>query len=597
MNSRLEVKGALCCATQWAVCNLGLKGTNLMTQYGPQTAVGESIHSEKYRGPKESFRESQQRVASALATDEVHFHALKDVLLNMRFMPAGRIQASVGNTKYVTPYNCFVSGTIEDSLVEGTGSIMTRASQAALTMRMGGGIGYDFSNLRPRGTTIRKLQSSSSGPVSFMAVFDAICRAISSSGHRRGAQMGVLRVDHPDIEEFIHAKQNTDKLTGFNISVAVTDDFMNAVEADAYFNLRFNNKVFTTVHAPTLWNAIMRSAYDWAEPGILFIDRINEFNNLFYCERIAATNPCGEQPLPPYGACLLGSFNLVKYLERNGSGEWFLDYRQFVEDIYTVVPAMDRIIDIADYPLFEQEQEAQNKRRMGLGVTGLANTLETLGYSYGSPPFIREMENVLRCLRDNAYRASVELAKVRGPFPLWSKLYTQGAFVENLPSEIIEDIEVFGIRNSHLLSIAPTGTISLAADNISSGIEPVFEYEIDRPVIYPEGVQIEKVKDYAYEHFGVKGKRTKDCTIQDHLAVLATAQRFVDSAVSKTCNVPTDISWEDFKEVYMTAWRMGAKGCTTFRIGGKRTALLTESSEEEPVSCVVDQQSGLKECG
>lgn len=564
-------------------------------QYGPKTAAADMIHRQKYRGPNESFRESQQRVASVLATDDDHYHQLKDIMLNMRFMFAGRIQASVGNTKYVTPYNCFVSGTIEDSLVEGGGSIMARASQAALTMRMGGGIGYDFSMLRPRGASIRKLQSNSSGPVSFMDIYDAVCRAISSSGHRRGAQMGVLRVDHPDVEEFIHAKQNTNKLTGFNISVAITDEFMHAVEEEREFALKFNGQIYRTVWAPTLWNNLMRSTYDWAEPGILFIDRINEMNNLYYCERIAATNPCGEQPLPPFGACLLGSFNCVKYLEKDGHGRFQFDYRQFVEDIYAIVPAMDKIIDIADYPLFEQEQEALNKRRMGLGVTGLANTIEAMGHPYGSPMFITIMEQILRILRDTAYRVSVELAKERGPFKLFSKLYLEGAFVENLPSDILEDMAIYGIRNSHLLSIAPTGTISMAADNVSSGIEPVFDYEMERPVLYPEGMKVEKIQDYAFANFGVRGKRTRDCTVQDHLNVLATAQRYVDSAVSKTCNVPTDISWDDFKNVYMQAWKLGAKGCTTFRLGGKRGALL-ESADTEKAACVVDPESGLKEC-
>lgn len=314
-------------------------------QYGPQTPFAEEIHKSKYRGEGESFREAMNRVASALSDDDRHYQAFRDILLHQRFMPAGRIQTSMGSSKGTTPYNCYVSGTIEDSFVSGDGCIMDRAKEAAATMRMGGGIGYDFSSLRPRGDFIRKLQSKSSGPVSFMDIFDSVCRCVASSGHRRGAQMGVLRVDHPDIEEFVHAKQNSDRLTGFNVSVAVTDKFMEAVENDRMFPLQWAGKVYKEIRARDLWETIMRSTWDWAEPGVLFIDRINEMNNLYYCETIAATNPCGEQPLPPYGACLLGSFNLVKYLHQDPDTcdkRLVFDFDQFSEDVFEVVREIGR---------------------------------------------------------------------------------------------------------------------------------------------------------------------------------------------------------------------------------------------------------------
>jgi ribonucleoside-diphosphate reductase alpha chain len=372
--------------------------------HGPTLPISEEIHASKYRGTGESFREAMNRVASALGDGPEHFHEFRDILLDMRFMPAGRVQTAMGSLKSVTPYNCFVSGTIEDSFVEGHGSIMQRALEAAKTMRMGGGIGYDFSTLRPKGALIKKLQSRSSGPISFMDIFDAVCRCVASSGHRRGAQMGVMRVDHPDIEDFIHAKQNATRLTGFNVSIAITDEFMEAVQAGGSFDLRYGREVYKTVDAKALWEMIMRSTWDWAEPGVLFIDRINSQNNLYYCETIAATNPCGEQPLPPYGACLLGSFNLVKYVrtgrDADGADVRYIDLVQLRHDIPAVVRAMDNVVDRAVYPMYEQEKEAKSKRRMGLGVTGLANAIEACGYAYGTSEFCAMEGDVLAAIRD-----------------------------------------------------------------------------------------------------------------------------------------------------------------------------------------------------
>lgn len=563
--------------------------------HGPTLPFSEALHAEKYRGPGESFREAMSRVASALMDDDAHFAALREMLLGMRFMPAGRIQAAMGSPRHVTPYNCFVSGVIEDSYTEGHGSIMQRATEAAQTMRMGGGIGYDFSTLRPRGALIKKLHSRSSGPVSFMDIYDAVCRCTSSSGHRRGAQMGVLRVDHPDIEEFIHAKQNNDRLTGFNISIAVTDEFMKAVLNGDEFPLKFQNEIYRTVDAQALWEMIMRSTWDWAEPGVLFIDRINAMNNLHYCETITATNPCGEQPLPPHGACLLGSFNLPKYLTHWGTSVKF-DYARLENDVELAVRAMDNVVDRATYPLYEQEKEAHAKRRMGLGITGTANALETMGHPYGSADFLRVMSDVLITIRDVAYATSAEIARRKGPFPLFDEAYLDGAFVQTLPEEVRARVKEHGIRNSHLLSIAPTGTISLCADNISSGIEPVYRYEFERIYVGPDGEQRETLNDWAYREHGTLGRTADDVTVEEHLDVLATATNLVDSAVSKTCNVPSDTPWEDFKQVYLEAWRRGCKGITTFQDEGKRSGILNAPRPDQDEACRIDTATGRRDC-
>ncbi|ASZ72314.1 ribonucleoside-diphosphate reductase large subunit [Pseudomonas phage vB_PaeS_S218] len=605
--------------------------------HGPQVPYSQELHAQKYRGSGESFREAMNRIAAALKDDDQHFADFRDALLGMRFLPAGRIQSAMGSTRQVTPYNCYVSGTINDSFVDGEGSIMVRAAEAAATMRMGGGIGYDFSTLRPRGDLIRKLQSHSSGPISFMHIFDAICKCVASSGHRRGAQMGVMRVDHPDIEEFIHAKQpgkdvqplwdlvaelpegaqkqqlvmslqQTLKLTGFNVSVAITDKFMECVASGEPFPLTFEGRTYREVDARALWDAIMRGTWDWAEPGVLFIDAINRMNNLWYCETIAATNPCGEQPLPPYGACLLGSFNLVKYIFKDGAGRYAFDWDQYREDIPQVVRAMDNVVDRAIYPLPQQKQEAKDKRRMGLGITGLANAAEALGHEYGSPAFLAFEAEVLDTLRDESYLASAHIAKVKGSFPKFDKdKYLQGQFIKTLREDVRDAIAKYGIRNSHLTSIAPTGTISLCADNVSSGIEPVFAYSFDRTVIEFSGPRVETVEDYGARVFGVRGKACSRVTVQEHVAALTVAAQRVDSAVSKTCNVPSDISWEDFKNVYVSAWEGGAKGCTTFRLGGKRSGILVvkddggepeaDAPAEEPASqCRIDPATGRREC-
>lgn len=887
--------------------------------YGPLVPISEEIHQMKYRLEGESFEQAQYRFSSTLSDNDAHRHALTDILLDMRFLPAGRVQAAIGAPLQITPWNCFVSGTIGDDFDD----IMAKATEAGQTMRLGGGIGYDFSTLRPRGSLIKSLNSQSSGPVSFMDIFDSICGTISSAGHRRGAQMGVLRVDHPDVEEFVNAKTNSNKLTRFNVSVGITDVFMRAVKEDDDFNLKFKGRVYKQIKARALWEQIMRNTWHWAEPGVLFIDRINEWNNLWYCEQIAATNPCvpgdtpvltsngyeiiedlvgktvdvwngevwsqvrpfstgfndtvnvnlsdgsvlrctpnhefclafsyndsrdgkytkikaselkqgdmlakfnmpvitegvdytidpysqgfysgdgtagynysflyepkwscisrlekygsvkdfsdkrkiwkhgqmfdkrfvpingslnyklnwlaglldsdgtktndkngsgfqitstsedfllnvrlmlttlgcqtkvvlgdtegmkkmpdgrgqhkeyfckttyrlligntdshslwelglktsrisfeeripqidarqfikvvsvsksepcetfcftdkisgrgtfngvvtgqcGEQPLPPYGACLLGSFNLVKYVK--GTNLKFFDGSLFYKDIMAVVRAMDNIIDIGIYPLRQQEEEGKSKRRMGLGVTGLANALEYIGFPYGTPGFIRQMNLILETLRDVSYEASIELAKEKGPFPLYDERFLTGKFIQTLPVRLQDGIKKHGIRNSHLLSIAPTGTISLAADNVSSGIEPVFTHSYVRTINTADDVRHEEVEDYGFRVWGVRGRTANELTPEEHVAVLVNAQRWIDSSCSKTCNVGSDVSFDRFKNIYMTAYDEGGKGCTTFRAAGKRVGILNEKKkeyiddEDEVLVCAIDPTTGQPTC-
>ena len=579
----------------------------IRNEYGPTLNISEEIHAMKYRSEGETFREAMTRVAEALKDNESHFDNFRHILSNQRFLPAGRVQSAMGAPRKVTPYNCFVSGTIEDSM----SGIMDAAKNAARTMQLGGGIGYDFSTLRPHGALITSLESRSSGPLSFMGIFDSICKTIASAGHRRGAQMGVMRVDHPDIEKFIRAKNNSTDLTQFNISVGVTDDFMEAVKSDSDFDLVFEDRIYKTVSARALWDDILRSTWDWAEPGILFIDRINKKNNLWYCEKIAATNPCGEQPLPPYGACLLGSFNLTQYIVKH-DGKYVFNMNMLKNDIPHVVRAMDNVVDRATYPLPEQEQEAKNKRRMGLGVTGVANAIEAMGFEYGSDGFIRQLETIMEVIRNGCYLTSVELAIEKGAFPLFNPMYLDSDFAKTLPENIRDLISLHGIRNSHLLSVAPTGTISLSADNVSSGIEPVFSHYYDRTIQTFDGPKIERVDDYGYREFNVKGKTADELSVFDHVKVLNVASRYVDSACSKTCNVGDDVSWEDFKRVYMEAYDGGSSGCTTFRASGKRYGILNASTSEDVAeeeiiedttdfieeggACYYDPSTGLRKC-
>lgn len=570
--------------------------------------VKKYVCAPKYLEEGESFKEGMSRIADTLKDSDEHFKQCQEILLDQRFLPAGRIQASVGAARQTTAFNCFVSDTIKDSMTD----ICAKLGDAAQTMRLGGGDGFDFSTLRPKGALIKSLGSYSSGPISFMGIWDAMCNTIKSAGHRRGAMMGVLRVDHPDIEEFITCKQQAGFLTNFNISVAITDAFMTAVKLDTNFDLVFEGAVYKTVKARYLWNKIMRNTWDHAEPGVLFIDTINKKNNLWYAETIAATNPCGEQPLPPNGACLLGSFNLTKYVRMRNIDDimnnpdtnpdvWF-DYTQFCADIPPIVRMMDNVIDRTIYPLPEQEAEAKSKRRMGLGVTGLANAAEFLGFEYGSPEMLTFTEEVLSVLRDYAYVTSVELAKEKGAFPLFDKeKYLSGEFIQTLSFLTKDLIGAYGIRNSHLLSIAPTGTISLWAGNISSGIEPPFSLEYDRRTIMPgvEGeVKTFRVFDYAWDEWGIRGKTSEEISAKDHINVLTLASSLVDSACSKTCNVGDNVTFEEFKELYMMAYDGGSSGCTTFRPSGFRVGVLTkaEDSVTEGAACFIDPTTGERKC-
>ena len=564
---------------------------NSRPEYGPQLRLSDEIDTTKYRQEGEDFYSKVVRIADALKDGDHHFEEFKDILRHMRFLPAGRVQNAMGATRQTTAFNCFVSGVITDDL----NTIMQRASEAAETMKRGGGIGYDFSRIRPRGDLIKSLDSRSSGPISFMGIFDAVCQTIASSGHRRGAQMGVLRIDHPSIEEFITAKHNSDKLTGFNVSIGVTDDFMQHLKDKRPFPLTFEGKVYKEVDPVALWDIIMRSTWDHAEPGVIFIDRINEMNNLHYCETIETTNPCAEQPLPPFGACLLGSFNLVKYV--NHVNQTF-DLNQFRADIQCTVRAMDNVIDRTIYPLAEQRWEAIQKRRMGLGVTGLANAGEMMGYPYASPEFMKWTEEVLTLLRDTCYSESCELAQEKGPFPLWEwEPYSKSKFIQTLPQELQDKIRTYGVRNSHLTSIAPTGTISLTADNVSSGVEPPFALFYDRTIEGFDGQSIERVEDYAYS-LGIKGRTANEISADEHVEVLALASQFVDSAVSKTCNVGDNVSYDEFKDLYFNAWAKGCKGITTFRAAGMRKGILNEANDNAPKAeaCFIDPDTGQKSC-
>jgi ribonucleoside-diphosphate reductase alpha chain len=588
-------------------------------KFGPVTPAADAVHAAKYRGRHESFREATNRVASAISDGSVHYGELREMMGAQRWSPAGRIWSGAGAAKAVTLLNCYHSGPIEDSLLEGDGSIMKRLTEAMATLRMGGGIGYNFSLLRPNGALIKKLGSHSCGPVRFIEMFDAAGGTISSSGERRGAQMGMLRVDHPDIMEFIRCKQgNPNYLTRFNLSVQVTDEFMEALAAKRPFKLRHGGQEYGEVDPEELWETMMRSTWDWGDPGVFFIDRINGDNNLRYCEEIIGSNPCGEVPLPAFGSCLLGSHNLAKYLTlathslvdsrsaplvRNPMGRLHdFDWDQFREDIPVAIRAMDNVIDVTTYPLYEQGEEMRRKRRIGLGFTGLANAGEAQGWAYGSPEFVEFAEKVTVVMRDEAYRASAKLAKERGAFPLFDfSRFKRSRHFQELSADVQELIERHGLRNSHLISIAPTGTISLAMDNVSSGLEPVFEHEGQRFIRFPSSPdpQLVNVQDYGWGHLGVRGKKMDEVTLQEHIDVLKAVSKSVDQSVSKTINVGKDVTWEQFQDIYMQAYQSGCKSCTTFRPSGKKMGILigkAEPAAEEGMQCSIDPQTGQKEC-
>jgi ribonucleoside-diphosphate reductase alpha chain len=541
-----------------------------------------------------SVDDTWRRIARALAEPEkpedrdrwaTRFHEALD---GFKFLPAGRIVAGAGTARDVTLFNCFVMGTIPDDM----SGIFDNLREAALTMQKGGGIGYDFSTLRPKGAPVKGVGADASGPLPFMDVWDAMCRTIMSAGHRRGAMMATMRCDHPDIEAFIAAKRDPGRLRMFNMSVLVTDAFIEAIRSDGTWDLVFDGSVYRTLAARELWDSIMRATYAYAEPGVIFIDRINALNNLYYCETIAATNPCGEQPLPPYGACLLGSVNLAVLVKEPFTAEAHVDLEALDALVATAVRMMDNVVDVSRFPLDQQAHEAQAKRRIGLGVTGLADALIMCRARYGSQAAVDLTDTWMRRIQRAAYLASAALAAEKGAFPLFdADRYLAGATVAGLDDDVRAVIRAHGIRNALLTSVAPTGTISLFADNVSSGLEPVFSFTYTRKVLMPDGTRKEEtVSDYAYRQyirqFGENAQlpdyfvTAQTLTPEDHVRMQAAVQKHVDSSISKTINCPEDISFEDFKEVYLKAYEMGCKGCTTYRPNDVTGSVLETAKED-----------------
>ena len=572
--------------------------------------IAEQIWDMKYRLKEAdgtpidtSVEDTWRRIARALAVVEKdpalweeRFYAALD---GFKFLPAGRITAGAGTGRAVTLFNCFVMGTIPDTMA----GIFEALKEAALTMQQGGGIGYDFSTIRPRGAEVKGVAADASGPLSFMDVWDAMCRTIMSAGSRRGAMMATMRCDHPDIEAFIEAKKDAARLRMFNLSVLITDPFMAAVKADGPWELVFGGRVFKTLPARDLWNRIMRNTYDFAEPGVIFIDRINAANNLGYVEQIAATNPCGEQPLPPYGACLLGSINMPTLVSGAFTGGAKLDVAALDDLVRMAVRMMDNTVDASRFPLPQQEAEARAKRRIGLGVTGLADALLMVGLRYGSVEAAAQTEAWMHAIARAAYLASVDLAQEKGAFPLFdAQAYLASGTMAGMDADVRALIAQHGIRNALLTSVAPTGTISLYAGNVSSGIEPVFAYAYTRKVLQKDGSRTqEEVVDYAVrlwrETHGdapLPDYFVNDQTLPplDHVRMQAAAQKWIDSSISKTINCPEDISFEAFQEVYMAAWDQGCKGCTTYRPNAVTGSVLTVSEAAPAAPAQVPEEKG-----
>lgn len=602
--------------------------------YGPRTAFGQLLHSTKYRAKEEKFDDYCVRWSRATTDNDKDFRRALRYTRDQSLLPAGRQQHSMGRPYLTTAYNCFIGGLIPDSY-EG---ILEALKLGGMTLRTGGGVGWNFDTLRPEGEPIRGLGegSFSSGPISFMKIWDVNCETILTAGHRRGAMMATFSVHHPDILKFIKAKRGTGQLKNFNISVTVTDEFMEALEKDGLYQLRFEDTKFGAVRATDVWAAIMESNWDWAEPGVLFIDRINQRNPLWYCEKIYSTNPCAEQPMPPNGACLLGSINIVKTLSPSRIGnvvelarpdgygvsvdhrivdprssQYGIDWELLDDLVDTAVRCFDTVPERTVFPLEVQREEALNKRRMGVGVTGVANAIEVMGHRYGSPGYLEVQGRILERVAHQAYRTSIELAKERGSFPLFdADKYLEGYFVNAaLNDEIRDGIRRHGLRNGLLLSIAPTGTISMAADNLSSGIEPPYAIEGKYTIIMPNGKQVFDTVDHAYEFYGVRCQTANETTAEQHIDVLCAAQRWVDSSISKTCNVNGQVAgigpgvpFNAFKQLYMRAYEGGAKGCTTFNMNGKLQGVreVVEAGEkvavEEGAACRMDGTTGLRTC-
>ena len=546
-------------------------------------------HTPQGAAPEPSIEATWDRVARALAEAEPRDRDLwarrfRAALEDFRFLPGGRILAGAGTGRRVTLFNCFVMGTLDDSL----GGIFGALHESALTMQQGGGIGLDFSPLRPRGTGASASGGVASGPVSFMHLWNQMSDTVTGTTPRRGAMMATLSCDHPDVEAFIAAKERRGNLLHFNLSVLVSDAFMRAVERDAEWTLRFPRLGIERVtRARGVWKSIVQHAYDTAEPGVLFIDRIRRDDNLAYAETISATNPCGEVPLPPYGACDLGSLNLTRFVQAAFTGDARLDFSMLADVTAVAVRLLDDVYDVSGFPLPQQERAARASRRLGLGITGLGDALTMLNLRYDSPEGRAAASAVMRTIGEAAYAASIELARERGSFPLFDpKRFLEAPFVSRLPSSLRNGIAQHGIRNSHLTAIAPAGTISVLAGNVSSGIEPVFAPEYDRTVRNLDGsLSMMRVASYALVQWRALGRTAAfpdafgtAATIRAHeqLAMQAALQPHVDNAISKTTNVPADIPFSELAAIYRSAWETGLKGCTVFRPNAVTGAILAQ---------------------
>lgn len=546
-------------------------------------------------GGDETVEQTWSRVAAAVAKAESPKarrgwrDRFSDALSDFQFLPAGRILAGAGTARSVTLFNCFVMGTVPDDLP----GIFEALREAAITMQQGGGVGMDFSTVRPSGAAVKGVGADASGPLSFMDVWDSMCRTILSAGQRRGAMMGCLRIDHPDIEAFIDAKRDPGRLRNFNVSVLVPDSFMQALEDDAEWPLTFAGETYRTVFARDLWRRLMQATYDVAEPGVIFIDQVNDRNNLAWCETIAASNPCGEQMLPPYGACLLGSINLARLVPSPFSSDARLDEERLAELTRTAVRFLDNVIDVSRYPLEAQADEARAKRRIGLGVTGLADALVFCGARYGEPEAAALTRRWLGVIKQEAYRASAELAAEKGAFPLYDPAILDTPNLKDLDEETRTLIARHGLRNGCLTSVAPTGTTSLLAGNVSSGVEPVFAFSYIRKVLQPDGSRREEaVEDYALTVWKrLHGEApppqevfvtAQTLTPRHHLLMQAAAQACIDSSISKTVNCPEDIAFDEFSDVYVQGWRMGCKGLTTYRPNAVTGSVLSVSPPAAP---------------
>jgi ribonucleoside-diphosphate reductase alpha chain len=570
-------------------------------EMGFEVALAEEIWAAKYRyvpregAPDDDFTATAARVARAVAEAEPpqareewrarFFDSIRD----FRFIPAGRIIAGAGTGRSVTLFNCFVMGTIPDSL----DGIFEHLREAALTMQQGGGVGMDFSTIRPNGSPVLGVGAEASGPLSFMDCWNSMCRTVHSAGQRRGAMMGCLRIDHPDIEAFIDSKRDPNRFRNFNISVLVTDAFMAALGSGSDWPLVFGGEVHRTVRARALWDRLMRATYDCAEPGVIFVDRVNQQNNLAHCETISASNPCGEQMLPPYGACLLGSINLASLVERPFEPGAEVDEEALADLTRTAVRLLDNVIDISRYPLPQQETEARAKRRIGLGITGLADALLFCGAAYGSALAVDLTRRWLATIKREAYRASALLAAEKGAFPLYDPVMLERPNLRSLDEETRALIAEHGLRNGCLTSIAPTGTTSLLAGNVSSGIEPVFAYSYTRRIRQPDGsTREEPVEDYAMRVWrSVRGDEpppeelfvsAQTLAPSDHLMMQAAAQALVDSSISKTVNCPADIGFEDFADIYVEGYGLGCKGLTTYRPNAITGSVLQVAEKAKP---------------